>query len=112
LRQDARAHRALALRSLHEALRRNPDFAPAYFQRGKIAFETGDPLQALADLETAVRLEPTYAQPYYVMAQIYFKQGETEKAEQARLKFTALNREQEEKEQKRWVENRLFQALQ
>jgi tetratricopeptide (TPR) repeat protein len=112
LRQDARAHRALALRSLHEALRRNPDFAPAYFQRGKIAFETGDPVQALADLETAVRLEPTYAQPYYVMPQIYFKQGEREKAEQARLKFTALNREQEEKEQKRWVENRLFQALQ
>jgi tetratricopeptide (TPR) repeat protein len=112
LRLDARGNRAAATRSLNEALARNPNFAPAYFQRGKIMFESGDFKRALADLETATRLDPAYAQPYYLIAQIYFKQGNRAEAEQTQAKFNSLNREREEKEQEQQVENRLMQALQ
>lgn len=102
---------AVAL-SLNEALARNPNFAPAYFQRGKIAFERGDLAGALADFQTATRVDPVYAQPYYPIAQVYFKQGNRVAAEQAQAKFNSLNREREEKEQEQQVESRLVQALQ
>ncbi len=112
LRLEARSNRAVALHSLDEALRRNPRFAPAFFQRGKIWADQGEVTRALADFETATRLDPNYAQPYYPIAQIYHKLGKKREAEQARLRFASLNHEQEEKEQKRQVENRLFQSLQ
>jgi tetratricopeptide (TPR) repeat protein len=112
LRQDSRAHQGLAFHSLEQSLSLNPKFAPAYFQRGKIEFEAGERQQALADLEVATRLDPAYAQPYYVMAQIYFKLGKAAQADQARVKFAKLNREHEEKQQEREVENHLVQALQ
>jgi tetratricopeptide (TPR) repeat protein len=112
LRLDERANRPLALRSLEGSIKLNAKFAPAYFQRGKLEWEMGDTARALADLELATNLDPAYAQPYYLMAQIYFKQGKKDQAEQARQHFAALNREREETEQKRDLENRLFQALQ
>ncbi|HEV2492472.1 MAG TPA: tetratricopeptide repeat protein [Terriglobia bacterium] len=112
LRLDKMGNAPAAKHSLNEALARNPSFAPAYFQRGKIAFETGDLARGLADLETATRLDPTYAPPYYLIAQIYFKQGNPAAAQQAQSRFNSLNREQEEKEQAQQVENRLVQALQ
>lgn len=110
VRLDPQRNRALE--SLDETLRRNPKFAPAYFQRGKIRAEQGDAERALADLETSVRLDASYAPPYYLMGQIYFKLGKKEEAEQARERFNQLTHEQEEKEQKRQVENQLFQSLQ
>jgi tetratricopeptide (TPR) repeat protein len=112
LRLEARANRAAALQSLDNALRRNPRFAPACFQTGKILAEKGDLEGALKDLRRATELDPAYAQPYYLMAQIEFKLGRKDEAEQARLRFAVLDREKEEKDQKQQVENRLLQALQ
>ncbi len=112
LRLDARTNRTQAIQYIEESIKLNPKFAPAYFQRGKLRWEGGDTPHALADLELATKLDPAYAQPYYLMAQIYFKQGKKEEAEQARKQFATLNREREETEQKRDLENRLFQALQ
>ncbi len=111
-RLDRQGNRDAATRSLNEALARHPGFAPAYFQRGKIAFDRGDLARALADLQTATRLDPSYAQPYYLIAQVYFKQGNRGAAEQAQARFNSLNREREEKEQEQQVESRLVQALQ
>lgn len=112
LRLESRANQAAALRSLDNALRRNPEFAPAYFQRGKARAEGGDTQRALADLQRATELDPAYAQPYYLIAQIDYKLGKIEEANHARLRFAALDREKEQKDQKQQVENRLLQALQ
>ncbi len=112
LRLETRGERSVALRSLDQALRRNPTFAPAYFQRGKVRAEEGDSERALADLRRATELNPAYAQPYYLMAQIAYKVGKKEEAEQARVRFRALDRDKEEQDQKRQVENRLLQSLQ
>jgi len=112
LRLDPREYRAQALDSLERSIRLNAKFAPAYFQRGKLEWEMGDATSSLADLELATKLDPDYAQPYYLMAQIYYKRGKKDQAEQAQEKSAALNREREETEQKRDLENRLFQALQ
>ena len=111
-RLDARANRAKVLQSVEEALRRNPQFAPAYFQRGRVWAEQGDIDRALADFEMCTDLDPDYAAPYYPMAQIYFKLGKKREADQARLRFAALAHEQEEREQKRELENRIFQSIQ
>jgi tetratricopeptide (TPR) repeat protein len=111
-RLERQGNREAAESSLNEALARSPKFAPAYFQRGKIAFDRGDLSRALADFQTATRLDPAYAQPYYLIAQVYFKQGNRGAAEQAQARFNSLNREREEKEQEQQVESRLVQALQ
>lgn len=112
LRLEARENRRQAFHSLEESIELNAKFAPAYFQRGKLEWEMGDATRALADLELATKLDPAYAQPYYLMAQIYYKQGKKDQAEQAQEKSAALNREREETEQRRDLENRLFQAVQ
>ncbi len=112
LRLEAGANRDAALQSLGHALRRNPQFAPAYFQRGRIQAEQGDVDRALEDLRRATELDPAYAQPYYLMAQIEFKLGKKGEAERAKRRFTALDREKEEKDQKQQIENRLLQTLQ
>ncbi len=92
-------------------MRRNPQFAPAYFQRAKLWNESGQTSRALADLKAAARLDPDYAEPYYLLAQIDYKLGRMEEAQQARRNYAARQREREEKEQKQLVENRLLQAL-
>src|SRR5262249_23166933 len=110
LRLEPRDHDS-ARRSLDEALRRNPQFAPAYLQRAKLRNESGQSLEALADLDRATRLDSAYAEPYYLMAQIDYKLGRMQEAEQARRNYSLREREREEKQQKQLVENRLVQAL-
>ncbi len=111
LRLDARGNQAAALGSLERALQLAPKFAPAYYQRAKIRFDRGEPETALKDLEAATALDPNYAQPYSLMAQIYFKLGKRQEAQQAAAKSAALGRQQEEKEQREQLENRLVQSL-
>jgi tetratricopeptide (TPR) repeat protein len=113
LRLESQSHgdHTAALRSLDQSVRRNPQFAPAYFQRAKLWNESGQTSRALADLKAAARLDPDYAEPYYLLAQIDYKLGRMEEAQQARRNYTARQREREEKEQKQLVENRLLQAL-
>ncbi len=112
LRLDPRGDHSAALRSLHEALRLNPQFAPAYFQRAKLRNDAGETSRSLSDLDAATRLDRTYAEPFYLMAQIDYRLGKTEQAEQARVEYSLRENEREEKEQKQLVENRLLQALQ
>lgn len=112
LRLDPRADHGVVLRSLDEALRLNPQFAPAYFQRAKLRNDAGETSGALSDLDTATRLDRTYAEPFYLMAQIDYRLGKTEQAEQARHEYRLREKEREEKQQKQLVENRLLQALQ
>src|SRR5579884_1039378 len=100
-----------ALHWLDETLRKNPHFAPAYFERARIWTAQSKPEKALADLERAIATDPHYAQPYYLIAQVDYKLGKKKEADEARQRFNALNSEREEKEQERQVENQLLQAL-
>ena len=112
LRLEPHGDHTAARRSLDEALRRSPQFAPAYLQRAKLWNETGQAARALADLQTATQLDNTYAEPFYLMAQIDYRLGKRNEAEQARREYSRREREREEKRQKQLVENRLLQALQ
>ena len=111
LRLDAHGNQAAALRSIARSLELSPKFAPAYYQRARIVFERGDPVNALKDLEIATALAPNYAPPYSLMAQIYFKLGKKREAERAAAKSGALGRETEENDQRRRLQNRLIQSL-
>ena len=85
LRLEPHGDHTAARRSLDEALRRSPQFAPAYLQRAKLWNETGQAARALADLQTATQLDNTYAEPFYLMAQIDYRLGKRNEAEQARV---------------------------
>ncbi|MFB3923361.1 MAG: tetratricopeptide repeat protein [Terriglobia bacterium] len=111
-RIDANANRAAICESLEQALRLNPRFAQGYLQRGRIRFGVGDTEGALQDFNMATQLDPNYAQPYFQLAQAYFKLGKKDEAKAAQQRFAALNKLQEEQEQKNQVENRVFQSLQ
>lgn len=111
LREGRQANRTIALQSLAEALKRNPKFPPAFYERGRIEMEAGNLSRALGDLETAARLDPSYAQPYAMMAQVYYRLGKPLEAAQAQTKYMALNHEREEKEQEHQLEEQLFATL-
>lgn len=100
-----------ALQLLDEALRKNPRFAPAYFERARICEDRNQPERALADLQRATETDSHYAQPYYLIAQVDYKLGRKEQARQAQLRFGVLNREREQKQEERQVEDQLLQSL-
>lgn len=111
LREDPRRNRVRALASIEEALKRNPRFPPAFFERGRIEFAAGHFPEALADFQKATQLNPNYAEPYALMARAYYKLGNRAKADQAQRRYIAFDHEQVEKEQKQQLQDRLFQAL-
>jgi tetratricopeptide (TPR) repeat protein len=85
-----------ALKSIASSLEKNPDFAPAYFLRGKIRLDGNDLGSALADFQKAAGLDPNYALPWYKMAQIYYRQGRADEARQAERRFAELGSLREE----------------
>ena len=48
------------MREFNEAIRLNPDYAEAYFNRGKTRLEQGNIERALRDFNEAIRLKPDY----------------------------------------------------
>ena len=54
--------------------------AQAYFHRGKLRQQSGQPEEALADWEAAITHCPTYAPPYYHRALFLLEQGQPDKA--------------------------------
>lgn len=111
-RLDPRESREKAIDALNQAIRLNPTFAPAYFQRAKIWEQAHDSWRALSDLDRATRLDSTYAEPFYLMAQIDYRLGRRQDAARAQREYSLRERDREEKEQHQLVENRLLQAIQ
>ncbi len=87
---------AEALTSINRALKKNPQFAPAYFLRGKIALEQGEMEAALKDFQRAAQLDPKYPLPHYKIAQVLLRFGKTAEAESARKRFFELGQIREE----------------
>ncbi|MGI8959136.1 MAG: tetratricopeptide repeat protein [Bryobacteraceae bacterium] len=85
-----------ALTSLAVSLQRNPNFAPAYFLRGKIRADGNDLDAALTDFQRAAALDTKYALPWYKMAQLYRRQGRLDDATAAEHHFAALGSLREE----------------
>jgi tetratricopeptide (TPR) repeat protein len=58
-----------------EALRINPKYAEAYYNRGNAAYRNGkrDYERAIADYTEAIRLDPKYANAYNLRGQAYYK---------------------------------------
>jgi tetratricopeptide (TPR) repeat protein len=85
-----------ALTSLAASLQKDPNFAPAYFLRGKIRAENNDLDGALTDFQTAASLDTKYALPWYKMAQVYRRQGRVDEAKRAERQFATLGSLREE----------------
>jgi len=69
-RPQAEAH-------LREAIRLDPNLAPAHFQLGNILEDAGRTKDAISEFEAAARLDANYAEPHYALARIYKKLGDT-----------------------------------
>ena len=72
------------------AIENNPQFAPAYFLRGKIRSDQNDSAAALEDFQAAIRIDPNYSLPYYRMARIYSAMGRAREAAEAATQFSRL----------------------
>lgn len=84
LRQSNPAEAKMALeRSIYEysmALKRDPEFARAWYQRGFSFLESGKTQNALNDFEQALNYHPNYAEAEFMLGSAYEKIGEKETA--------------------------------
>ena len=63
-----------------EAIRRDPQYAKVYYNRGNAYSNMGDMDRAIADYSAAIRLDPTYANSYYNRGNAYSNKGDTVRA--------------------------------
>lgn len=63
-----------------EAIRRDPNYGKAYYNRGNAYSDAGDLNRAIADYTAAIRLDPAYADAYYNRGNAYSGKGETDHA--------------------------------
>jgi tetratricopeptide (TPR) repeat protein len=72
---------------LSEAVRIQPDSAPARYELGRAQFGTGNLEAARVQLEQAVRLDPQNSSGHYLLGRIYKRTGKSEQAA-AQFKLT------------------------
>lgn len=71
-----RAHKAIA--DYTEAIRLNPEFADACFNRGNAYYGKGQYDDAIADYTEAIRLNPKFAEAYYNRGNAYEAKAEAD----------------------------------
>ena len=71
---------------LNEALMLNPDYAPAWFQRGLLYLDWGKEDAAISDLVTATKVDPTHLDAHLHLAAIHH---EAERYDQASISWRA-----------------------
>lgn len=74
----ARASFEAANKDLDAVVKATPDFAPAYFMRGAIAYRQAEYPLAVTSFDTAVTKLPTYYQAIYARGLARMKSGEEE----------------------------------
>ena len=68
------------MRLFGQAIELDPNYAPAYCDRGLALAVKGEADKALADLNTAIRLAPNGARSYLHRGFAYFQKGDHAKA--------------------------------
>lgn len=97
--RDPQAERAGPL--LREAVRRAPEFWPAWFELHRSLERQGDVAGAIAALEKVTALNPDFPAAHYALAKLYAEAGEREKAMAARKEHHRLMTERRAAEQRR-----------
>ena len=69
-----------AIAAYTEAIKLDPDYAPAYLSRGWTYYGQSDYKQAIADYNQAIELDPNYAYAYNDRGIAYYHQGDYERA--------------------------------
>ncbi len=78
--------------NLHEAIRLDPQLAPAHFQLGTVLEDTGRLDAAIIELDKAAKLDVAYAEPHMAMARIYHKLGREKDAREEVQTYLRLHR--------------------
>lgn len=98
-----------ALAAYNDALKTNPQFAPAYLGRARILLiKSGQEKDARTDIQEAIRLDEKFAEAYLVMADIDLRMGEGQNAlEQAEKAASILT----QSPMVSWYQGRAYLAL-
>jgi tetratricopeptide (TPR) repeat protein len=75
--------------NLHEAIKIDPQLAPARYRLGNVLEDLDRPEAAIPELVEAAKLDANYAEPHIALARIYYKLG---RKEEARNEVTAYQR--------------------
>jgi tetratricopeptide (TPR) repeat protein len=78
---------------LENALRHDPNFAPAELQLGILKAERGDYSGAIPHYTRAIDISPQLEEAHYRLAQAYRRAGETEKAKDELRKYNELSKQ-------------------
>jgi tetratricopeptide (TPR) repeat protein len=79
----------LAIRDFDQAIRLKPEFAIAFFNRGRVYDQMNDmTARAIQDYDRAIQLKPDYAAAFYRRGGVYTSLGQKQ-AEAFRLRLTA-----------------------
>lgn len=78
--------------NLQEALRLDPQLAPAHFQLGSVLEDSGRLQEAIAEFKQAALLDATYPEPHMAMARIYHKLGQEQPAREEVQTYLKLHR--------------------
>ena len=76
---------------LREAIRLNPNDAPAYFQLGNVLEDNGQTKDAIDQFQAAARLDPAYAEPHYALARIYRKLGNAAESQKEMRNYLSIH---------------------
>ena len=74
-----------------QAIQRNPNHAPTYYNRGLAYYKMDEADDAFADFSKAIELNPNYAEAYSNRGIVYYKRGEFERAIEDYTKAIELN---------------------
>jgi tetratricopeptide (TPR) repeat protein len=69
-----------AIADYNQAIRLDPNYAVAYFNRGNAYFRKGDNDRAIADLTQAIKLDPNFALAYFNRGYVYNEKGDYDRA--------------------------------
>ena len=75
-------HRTEAETNLREAIRLDPNLAPAYFQLGTVLEDDKKYPEAVEELKKASTLDASYAEPHMALARIYHRLGKKSEADE------------------------------
>ena len=69
-----------AISDYNEAIRINPNYADAYYNRGVVYSDRGEDDRAIFDYNEAIRINPNHADAYYNRGDYYRQRGNLERA--------------------------------